>query len=47
MLLHEWDTAFNDTTLALSDVLTTLESLKSISLKLHYCQAKISRILRE
>jgi tetratricopeptide (TPR) repeat protein len=41
ILLGELDAALNDTTLALSDALTTLESPKSITLKLHYRQAKI------
>ena len=48
MLLGEMDSAtFNDTTLALSDTLTTLKSLKRITLKLHYCQAKIYFLTHE
>ncbi|KAF8229106.1 hypothetical protein L208DRAFT_1379065 [Tricholoma matsutake] len=41
ILLGELDAALNDTTLSLSDALTTPESPKSITLKLHYRQAKI------
>jgi tetratricopeptide (TPR) repeat protein len=41
ILLGELDAALNDTTLALSNALTTLESPKCITLKLHYRQAKI------
>lgn len=41
IFLGELDAALNDTTLALSDALTTPESPKSLTLKLHYRQAKI------
>ena len=41
ILLGDLDAALNDTTVALSVALTTLKSTKSITLKLHYRQAKI------
>jgi hypothetical protein len=46
MLLHEQDMGFNDTTLALSDILTTLESLKSITLISVTRPVRLSSILR-